>query len=114
MISVSNVLRLCCKQETALRGHDERPESSNRGNVLEIMDLLSSYNQIIHDRPVNGPKNAKCTSPMIQNSIITIMASQVKRSICSSVRMAGFYSIMAHKMKDVSKQEQLSLLLFVM
>ena len=109
MISVSDVLLLCCKQEIALRGHDERPESSNRGSFLDIMDLLSSHDQIIHDRLENGPKNAKYTSPMIQNSIITIMASQVRRSICSSVRMAGFYSIMADETKDLSKQEQLSI-----
>ena len=109
MTSISNVLLLCCKQEIALRGHDERPESSNRGNFLEIMDLLSRHDQIIHDRLAHGPKNAKYTSPTIQNNIIAIMASQVRSSICSSVHKAGFYSIMADETKDLSKKEQLSI-----
>ena len=110
MTSISNVLLLCCKQEIALRGHDERPESSNRGNFLEIMDLLSRHDQIIHDRLAHGPKNAKYTSPTIQNNIIAIMASQVRSSICSSVHKAGFYSIMADETKDLSKKEQLSII----
>ena len=32
-------------QACAFRGHDERPESKNRGNFLEMLELLASYNK---------------------------------------------------------------------
>ena len=59
MISVCDVLRFCCKQEIALRGHDESSESSNRGNFLELMSLLTRYNPIVHDRLLNGPNTLR-------------------------------------------------------
>lgn len=91
MISVCDILRFCCKQEIALRGHDESSESSNRGNFFELMSLLTRYNPIAHDRLLNGPQNAKYTSPLIQNTIIGIMASQIRQSICSSIQKASVF-----------------------
>ena len=111
MISVCDVLRLCCKQEIALRGHDESSESSKRGNFLELMSLLTRYNPIVHDRLLNGPQNAKYTSPVIQNIMIGIMASQIRQSIGSSIQKAAYFSIMVDETKDLSKQEQLSVIL---
>lgn len=110
MISVCDVLRFCCKQEIALRGHDESSESSNRGNFLELMSLLTRYNPIVHDRFLNGPQNAKYTSPVIQNIIIGIMASQIRQSIGSSIQKAEYFFIMVDETKDLSKQEQLSVI----
>ena len=88
MITISDVIRLCCRQKIGLRGHDESPKSSNRGNFL---DLVARHDQVIDDKLRNGPKNAKYTSHMIQNQIISIMASQVRQIICTSVHKAGFF-----------------------
>jgi hypothetical protein len=35
-------------QACAYRGHDESPESMNRGNFLELVNLLASYNKEVH------------------------------------------------------------------
>ena len=55
------------------------------------------------------PKNAVYTSPKIQNTILNIMATLVRSKICSSVETSGFYSIVADETKDLSKQEQLAI-----
>ena len=50
----------------------------------------------------------KYTSHMIQNNIIAVMATLLRKRICSSVQEAGFFSLMVDETKDLSKQEQVS------
>ena len=42
---------------------------------------------------------------------MNIMASQVQEIICNNIRAAGFYSLLADETKDVSKHEQLTIVL---
>ena len=58
---------------------------------------------------MNGPKNAKYTSPDIQNTIINVMSTIVQESICSAVCKAGAFTILADETKDCSKREQLAI-----
>ena len=81
----------------------------NRGNFLEILNLVAIHDPVIKERLRNGPKNAKYTSPDIQNTLINVMARTVQESICSSVRKAGAYTILADETKDYSKKEKLAI-----
>ena len=95
------MLLLCNKQEITFRGH-EGETSVNRGNFREIFGLVASHDCVVEERLSHGPRNAKYTSPTIQNNIISIMASLVKRSICASVQKSEMYSIMVDETKDLS------------
>jgi hypothetical protein len=54
-------------QACAFRGHDERPDSKNQGNFIELIKLLATYNDDVSGLVLeNAPKNAKYTSPKIQ------------------------------------------------
>jgi len=66
---------------------------------------------IVRNRLSNLPKNAVYTSPQIQNDLLDIMAVMVQDSITSEVQNAGVFSILADESKDISKQEQLVLIL---
>ena len=68
------------------------------------------HDPIIKERLKNGPKNAKYTSPYVQNTLINVMGSTVQESICSSVCKAGVYTILADETKDCSKKEQLAII----
>ena len=59
--AVSDVLLTCCKQNIVIRGHRETDESMNRGNFLEILELLSRYDSIVDDRLRKGPRNSLFT-----------------------------------------------------
>ena len=107
IMSIIEVLILCSKQEIAFRGHDEGETSLNRGNFREILGLVASHDCVVEERLSHGPRNAKYTSPTIQNNIISIMATLVRRSICASVQKSEMYSIIVDETKDLSKQEQL-------
>ena len=57
----------------------------NRGNFLEILNLLykinSNHDPVIKDQLKNGPKNAKYKSPDIQNSLMSVMVGRVRELI---------------------------------
>jgi hypothetical protein len=61
-----NVVRVLAFQGVAFRGRDESVDSTNRGNFLEILNLMVSYNEQIAEAIAKAPKNASYTSPMIQ------------------------------------------------
>ena len=55
-------------QSCALRGHDERPESRNRGNFLEMLKLLADFCPDVQVVVLgNAPQVCKYTSQEIQD-----------------------------------------------
>ena len=110
--SLAEIILMCSYQEIALRGHKEGEESMNRGNFfLEILNLIANHDSVIKERLMNGTKNAKYTSPDVQNTIINVMSTIVQESICSAVHKAGAFTILADKTKDCSKREQLAIVI---
>ena len=55
-----------------------------------------------------GPRNTVYTSSEIQNALLEITGSKVRKQICDSVMSAGAFSLLANESKDVSKNEQMS------
>ena len=107
--SLLKVAILCAKQEIALRGHREGPESPNKGNFLEIFDLLKSENDWLDKRAASAAKNAKYTSPDIQNSLLQATCRAVLEGIKEEVHLAKYFVIMVDESRDISKIEQVSL-----
>ena len=104
-------LLYCAQQEIALRGHREGCNSLNRGNFLELLNLIGKHNPIVHQQLECGPRNATYTSTDMQSTLLRLMASNVTSKICSSVKRAGVYSVLADETKDCSKVEQLSIVI---
>ncbi len=86
LTGVIDVLLLCCYQEIATRGHDESRTSHNRGNFVEILQLIGKHDPVIGERLNNGPRNAMYTSPQIQIMLLGVMADLVQKKGCSSVK----------------------------
>lgn len=107
--TIAEILLLCSKQDLAFRGHDESANSLNKGNFNKIWSLVAKHDPIVKDKLAHNLRNATYTSPEIQNNIINIMASMVRKEISTAVQKAGCYSILADETKDASKQEQLSI-----
>ena len=108
MRTLAEVILLCARQDLALRGHRESQSSLNRGNFLEILHLIAKHDKVVEERLQCGPRY---TSPEVQNTLLNILANMVRRTICSGVRDAGVFSLLADETKDCSKQEQLAIVL---
>ena len=105
--SVAEVVNFCGRQALPLRGHDESATSDNRGNFIELLDLVGQHDLVV--RKKLSAKRAFYTSPQIQNEIIQIQAGLIQSDMAAEVREAGVFSLLADESKDLGKHEQISI-----
>ena len=98
--TILEILLFYDHQEIALRGHREGRDSSNRGNFLELLQLVGKHDTVIQQRIDSGPRNATYTSPEVQNLLLHLMASTIQQQICLAAKKASMYSILADETKD--------------
>ena len=88
----------CARQCISLRGDKEVLNSSmNPGNFLATLQLLGENDQILRDH-LSSPemKNAKMTSPRIQNEVLELLAQHyIVSQLIEEIKRAKYYSIMA-------------------
>lgn len=100
------------KQNLAFRGHDETKASSNKGNFLELVKLLSKYDAVLkeHILYLEQEKSPKVTylSPEIQNEFINVLANHVKCQLVNEIKSAKYFGIMFDSTPDVSHVDQMS------
>ncbi|KAF8394755.1 hypothetical protein HHK36_020972 [Tetracentron sinense] len=104
-------IRWLAFQACAFRGHDERPKSKNRGNFLEMIKILASYNKSVDEVVLeNAIGNVKYTLPMIQKEILHILSRKVRDVIREEIGDAKFCIIVDEARND-SKRKQMTLVL---
>ncbi|XP_023743324.1 uncharacterized protein LOC111891496 [Lactuca sativa] len=94
-----NVVRFCDtlmnQSGISFRGHDEKIDSNNRGNFIELIKHTTSYNEEVAGVVLeNAPGNAKYTSP------------EIVEDICDAK-----YCIIVDEASDESKKEQMAIVL---
>lgn len=111
MQAVVEALRFTACQTIGQRGHRENEQSVNRGNFLELLHVLGKFDTTVSNRLSSGPGNAKYVHHDIQNEVIDTMASMVREQISNEVKLGDHFTLMVDKTKDVSKKEQISVVL---
>ncbi|XP_050540287.1 uncharacterized protein LOC126904924 [Daktulosphaira vitifoliae] len=107
---ISEILLFTACQNIAQRGDDEGSESLNRGNFLELLELCARRDARFKAKIDILPKNAKYTHHTIQNDLFYVMSKLVLETIAKEVKEAKYFAILADETKDVSKTEQLSIM----
>ncbi|GJY90918.1 zinc finger MYM-type protein 1-like protein [Tanacetum coccineum] len=98
-------------QVCSFRGRDETLNSKNRGNFIELLKLLTSYNvEVANVVLENAPYNAKYTSWLIQKEILSIIANNVRKHIRKEVG-DSYFCIMVDEARDESKEKQMAIVL---
>ncbi|XP_061370261.1 uncharacterized protein LOC133312978 [Gastrolobium bilobum] len=106
-----DVTRWLALQGCAFRGHDKNLDSLNRGNFLEMIKFLASYNQEIALVVLEkAPQNASYSSPRIQKEILHVFSQKVKDTIREEMSNAKFCLII-DETSDVSKKEHMAIVL---
>lgn len=98
-----------CKQELPFRGHLEDESSHNRGNYLELLNLLAQNESLMRDH-LESSSAFKGTSPDIQNDLIEIITGVLNDKIKSEIGECSFISIQADETLDVSCKSQMSII----
>ena len=84
--AIAEAILLCAKQDLALRGYREGPNSEKRGDLLEILNIVAKHDPIVQRKFTQGPRNATHTSDDIQNDMLNTMAEIVRNKITTSVK----------------------------
>lgn len=96
-------------QELAFRGHREDENSVNKGNYLQLLNLLAQNESIVRDH-LQSSSLLKGTSPDIQNDLIEVTTIALNEKIKSELNEAPFVSIQADETLDVSCKSQMSII----
>ena len=90
-----DVVRWLTLQGCAFRGHDETSSLKNRGNFLEFVLVLASYNdKVARVVMENASKNAKYTFHMIKKEILHILANKVRNKFIMMWEILNFVSLL--------------------
>ncbi|GJX27919.1 zinc finger MYM-type protein 1-like protein [Tanacetum coccineum] len=92
------------------RDHDEKKDSLNRGLFLELYDLLASQNAKTLKVVGCTPLNCQLKSPDIQKQICECFSEEVLDVIITEIR-DDVFSLLVNESSDVSKKEQMALVL---
>ncbi|KAF2294070.1 hypothetical protein GH714_007261 [Hevea brasiliensis] len=98
-------------QTCALRGHDESSNSKNRGNFIELIKILSSYNDKVELVVLeNAPQNASYISPKVKKETLHVISNKVRDAIRDEIG-DGKFCIIIDEAHDESRKEQMAIVL---
>ncbi|XP_022168799.1 zinc finger MYM-type protein 1-like [Myzus persicae] len=95
-------------QNLSFRGHREDANLKNPGNFMAILKLLTKYDPILATLLEKPKRSVKYLSHQVQNQIIALVESEIKKNIISDVSSAPFFSLILDSTQDVSKVDQVS------
>lgn len=88
--TVAEVLRFTAMQNVAQRGHVESDGSQNKGNFVEMMELILKHGALV-EKKMNGARNAKYISNTIQNEVLECLSDMVREEIIKEVKESKFF-----------------------
>jgi hypothetical protein len=94
-------------QELAFRGHNEKEDSSNRGNYRELAEFLSSYDPKFEEF-LKSSSVFSGMSKTIQNELIESVNYYITRKIESEIQNSVCFSWQIDETTDLSCRSQLS------
>ncbi|XP_044151348.1 uncharacterized protein LOC122939347 [Bufo gargarizans] len=101
-------------QNLPFRGHRETMSSANKGNFLELIDLLSNYDPILKEHSMrlkhavaSGKRMCSYFSPKILNELICLLGNHVKDKIVADIKKEKYFGILFDSTPDVSHTDQM-------
>lgn len=97
------------RQELPFRGNDESENSVNKGNYLELLQILASKESLMKDH-LESDNLFKGTSSTIQNDLIDALTLTLNEHIQEELNACKFVSVQADETTDVSSCSQMCLI----
>ena len=114
---ILDIIRFLAKQKLAFRGHRERVHqeginsNENRGNFLELVDLLAKYDPVLREHVVKIKMGNKYSisylSPKIQNEFI-LLGGAVRKTIMDQIKQSKYFCMIFDSTRDISHKDQTS------
>ncbi|XP_077340582.1 zinc finger MYM-type protein 1-like [Lithobates pipiens] len=101
-------------QNLPFRDHREIMSSVNKGNFLELAELLSNYDPVLKEHFIrlkrsteSGKRMTSYFSPKIQNEFICLLGNHVKKKIVADIKKAKYFGLFFDSTPDVSHIDQM-------
>ncbi len=104
--SVIATLEVLGRQGLAIRGNTDE-----RSNFMAMLNFCAETDPLLAEHLQKADENMKYTSHQIQNEIVDLQGGQILEKILSWVKKAGWFSVIADESSDISKLEQVALIL---
>ena len=89
-------------------------ESRNRGNILEMLNVLLDYNTDVENSVLGkGHQNAQYISSQVQKEILLVYGMKIRKVIREEIGDAKF-CILVDESRDQSKKEQMAMVLILL
>ncbi|XP_011859000.1 PREDICTED: uncharacterized protein LOC105556511, partial [Vollenhovia emeryi] len=118
LIPIIETIKLCGRQELALRGtcdlgpikiNDPEPEI-NDGNFRAILRMRNNCGDLnLRKHSESMMLNATYLSPDIQNELIATCGEIIQNKLVDKINSAKYFSILVDETTDISRQEQMSI-----
>lgn len=106
---ILDAILFCTKNNLAFRGSSTTVGNTHSGIFLNLIELLSKYDNILKQHLVNHNKGAiSYISPKIQNEFICLLGQTVRNKILSKIKKAKYFSLLFDCTPDVSHNEQMA------
>lgn len=100
--------RFLLRQGLPFRGHEEKDETANNGNFVELLKYTAEQNEDVSKVVLrNAPGNNQMTSPKIQKDIVQCFAEELIKSIIDEIDHDVF-GLLVDESADVSYKEQMA------
>lgn len=107
---IINCIKFCGSFEIALRGHDEREDSQNKGVFRELVNFSAELDSVLKDH-LNKSQVFKGTSKIIQNKVLECMLEIYHEEVAKEIKASDYISIMADETSDIACKFQLVIVL---
>ena len=113
IVRVIEPVRYLAERGQAFRGDSHEIGNPHNGNYLGAMELIAKFDTFLADHITRygnrGRGNTSYLSHTVMEEVISILASEVKANILSSILNLKYYSIIADSTPDISHIDQLTL-----
>lgn len=107
-------IHFLAKHNDAFRGNTDILYQPNNGKFLGLMEMFAKFDPFIfeHLKRIRDHKtHTHYLGHDIQNELIEIMASEINKKIIQKIKSAKYYAVIMDCTPDISRQEQLSLVI---
>ncbi|XP_008187309.1 zinc finger MYM-type protein 1-like [Acyrthosiphon pisum] len=114
MIRIIAAIQYLAKHNDAFRGSSDVVNTENNGKFIGIIEMMGKFDPTIMEhlhRIKNKETRIHYLGHDIQNELIELMATEVKTNILQKIKLAKYYAIIMDCTPDISRHEQLSLVI---